>query len=138
MGVPALLVIYVGVFGVLALLAGFIFTKATIASEEADGRAEREKTVLNGRIESAREIRRALARPVPPPDPLPPITAKLAHPEKVAKPDKLGRVASGKTTGEKPAKLKIPAAAWNAMAKGETDATPPKTSTFDRPDLNGW
>src|SRR5215218_8060458 len=97
--VPALLLIYAGLFGILALIIGYGFTKVTMASEEATRRAQQEKTLLNERIESAREIRRALARPVPPPDPLPPITAKLANPEKA----KLA--ASGKPPKEKPGKL---------------------------------
>lgn len=36
-------------------------------------------TKLSIAIENAREIRAALAKPVPGPEPLPPITAKLAH-----------------------------------------------------------
>jgi hypothetical protein len=37
------------------------------------------KTLLDERIETARQIRRALATPVPPPEPLEPITAKPAR-----------------------------------------------------------
>ena len=37
------------------------------------------KTHLDERIETAREIRRALATPIPPPEPLQPITAKPLH-----------------------------------------------------------
>src|SRR5215213_3178803 len=81
-GVPAILLSYVAVLSVLALVVAYGFTRATIASEEGDRRVE--KTVLNQRLESAREIRQALGRPVPPLDPLPPINAKLANPEKVA------------------------------------------------------
>jgi hypothetical protein len=36
-------------------------------------------TRLSSQIESAREVRAALARPIPPPPKLPPITAKLAY-----------------------------------------------------------
>ena len=43
---------------------------------EPDG----EKTLLNLRIESACEVRRALAKPIPPPAPLPPVTARLERP----------------------------------------------------------
>src|SRR4051794_12540607 len=114
-GASALILIYASVFGVLALVAGYGFTKVTMASEEAARRSEQEKTLLNERIESAREIKRALARPVPPPEPLPPITAKLANHMKVANPEEPKRPASGKHSKEKSHKLKIPASAWNAM-----------------------
>ena len=38
---------------------------------------EREKTLLEERVESARQIRDALAKPIPPPEPLTPVTAKV-------------------------------------------------------------
>jgi hypothetical protein len=138
--VPALIFIYASVFGVLALVVGYGFTKVTMASEEAARRSEQEKTLLNERIESAREIKRALARPVPPPEPLPPITAKLANPTKVANPEEPKIAASAKHSKEKPHKLQIPAAAWNAMAMGTgADAAPRHVSpTVDRAGLNGW
>jgi hypothetical protein len=40
---------------------------------------DRPKTLLDMRIETAREIRQALATPIPPPEPLGPITAKPAN-----------------------------------------------------------
>src|SRR5215218_4059330 len=120
--VPALLLIYAGLFGILALIIGYGFTKVTMASEEATRRAQQEKTLLNERVDSAREIRRALARPVAPPDPLPPITAKPANstvtPE-LNRPRNSKLAASGKSPSEKkPSKLQVPPAAWDAMAMG--------------------
>ena len=41
--------------------------------------AEIEKTLLDTRVESSREIRQALAKPIPRPEPLGPVTAKLAR-----------------------------------------------------------
>jgi hypothetical protein len=38
------------------------------------------RSPLDARIESAREVRLALAKPLPAPDPLPPITAKVHRP----------------------------------------------------------
>jgi hypothetical protein len=40
----------------------------------------REKTSFELQLQTARDIRQALATPVPPPQPLPPITAKRANP----------------------------------------------------------
>jgi hypothetical protein len=49
---------------------------ATLLDDDAD--AEQNRTRLDVLVENAREIRAALARPTPPREPLPPITAKLA------------------------------------------------------------
>ena len=134
--VPELLLIYVSVLGILALIVGYGFTKVTVASEEATRRSEQEKTVLAERIESAREIRRALARPVPPPDPLPPVTAKLAH--QLEEPQQ--KLAATGTTKDKPRKLKIPAAARNAMAMKTGGDAPShqRRQASDHGGLNGW
>jgi hypothetical protein len=48
--------------------------------DDPGGRAA--KTLLDERIETARQIRRALETPVPPPEPLPAITAKPARVQK--------------------------------------------------------
>jgi hypothetical protein len=44
-----------------------------------DPGARAAKTLLEERIETARQIRRAIETPIPPPEPLPPITAKPAR-----------------------------------------------------------
>jgi hypothetical protein len=137
--IPELLLIYAGVLGVLALVVGYGFTKVTVASEEAARRSEQEKTVLAERIESAREIRRALARPVPPPDPLPPITAKPANSPVAAELRNSGKPKLAASGNSKPSKLKISTAAWNAMAMGTgADVSPQSGSTFERGAINGW
>jgi hypothetical protein len=38
-----------------------------------------ERTLLDLRIKSSREVRQSLARPIPTPEPLPPITAHVRH-----------------------------------------------------------
>ena len=40
---------------------------------------QRDQTYLDLRVQSSREIRQALATPLPPLEPLPPITARPAH-----------------------------------------------------------
>src|ERR1051325_1224439 len=44
-----------------------------------DAEADSAKTLLANRIETARQIRQALAKPIPPPEPLGPIRAKPAN-----------------------------------------------------------
>jgi hypothetical protein len=51
--------------------------------------AAREKTLLDLRIESSREIREAFAKPVAGPEPLPPITTNLARGFLAAKPPRV-------------------------------------------------
>lgn len=82
--IPALLLVYAGVCGTLALGTGYGFSYFTAASGENAKLSRTEKTVLDQRIASAREIREALSRPLPPVEPLPPITAKVAKNNQVA------------------------------------------------------
>jgi len=76
--IPGLLLIYAGVCGTLALGTGYGFSYFTTATGENARISRTEKTVLDQRIASAREIREALSRPLPAIEPLPPITAKVA------------------------------------------------------------
>lgn len=57
-----------------ALVAVIAVGLAQALIDDPAGKAA--KTKLDERIESAREIRKALATPIPPPEPLQPITAK--------------------------------------------------------------
>jgi hypothetical protein len=57
--------------------AATVLGKATSDSQSQ----AKTKTVLEVQVESAREIREALARPVAGPEPLPPISSKLSKPE---------------------------------------------------------
>ena len=81
--------------GTAALLSG---TGAVSTSEE------REKTLLDERMNSARLIRQALAKPLPAIEPLPPITARRTGPE------------PSKMAAREKTKLKLSAAARDAMA----------------------
>ena len=76
--VPALLLMYAGICGTLALGTGYAFSHFTVAAGENAKLSRTEKTVLDQRVASAREIREALSRPIPRPEPLPPISTKVA------------------------------------------------------------
>jgi hypothetical protein len=59
---------------------GYALIRTSVATADAQAESKREKTVLDERIATAREIRDILSKPQPPIEPLPPITAKLANP----------------------------------------------------------
>src|SRR6185312_12193554 len=83
-------------------------------------------TLIARRVQTAREIRRALARPIPPP-PLPPITAKLAHP------------AETKSASRSDRKVKrIPREAWEAAYAQERSATPSTSPSYGPGGIGGW
>jgi hypothetical protein len=67
------------IYGAVAftLIGGIGISLATIVTAVKSAPVVQAKTPLQVQIESAREVREALARPVLAPDPLPPITAKL-------------------------------------------------------------
>ncbi|MBX9823675.1 MAG: hypothetical protein K2Y27_01650 [Xanthobacteraceae bacterium] len=67
-------VVILGAFLGAALLAMVAVGLARALVDDPAGKAA--KTKLDERIETARQIRRALATPIPPPEPLQPITAK--------------------------------------------------------------
>jgi hypothetical protein len=73
------LAMYVAVAGTLVGGIGVALTvvASTVVSHEAVARA---KTPFEIQLESAREVREALAKPIPAPQPLPQITAKLEKP----------------------------------------------------------
>ena len=90
------------------------------------------KSRLEERVQTAREIRAALAKPIPPPAPLPPITAKLAHPIET-KP-----VARAETKTKR-----IPKEAWDAFAQERPDSEDRRAVTHsyvsnDRLGTGGW
>jgi hypothetical protein len=82
--IPTLLLIYAGVCGTLALGTGYAFSYLSVATGDSAKLSRTEKTVLDQRLASAREIREALSRQLPGPEPLPPITAKVAKNNQVA------------------------------------------------------
>ena len=73
------LVMYVAVAGTLLGGIGVALTVVTssVASQQS---ATRVKTPFEIQLDSAREVREALAKPIPAPQPLPQITAKLEKP----------------------------------------------------------
>ena len=73
------LVMYVAVAATLVSGIGVALTVVTssVASQHAVARV---KTPFEIQLDSAREVREALARPIPAPQPLPQITAKLEKP----------------------------------------------------------
>ena len=84
---------------------------------------DRAKTVLDMRIETAREIRRALATPIPPPEPLGPIQSKAASSLGGAK-----KVAAGP-------RLRLPPEARDAFASGLSPSYEDRSApvrSFDR------
>jgi hypothetical protein len=120
--IPFLLFIYFSIIGTLALGAAFGITK--ISGDTAQS-AKRERTLLNDRIANAREIKRALARPLPKPDPLPPISAKLANPN------------PGRLSPSVKSAPKVSPEALNAMAMDYRGA-PQFYSAYDRHKSGGW
>ena len=71
--------VYVAVAATLVGGIGIALTAVTISvtSEQSVARA---KTPFEIQLDSAREVREALAKPIPAPEPLPKITAKLEKP----------------------------------------------------------
>jgi hypothetical protein len=117
------LLVYIGaVFTALAVIAlGLLaIVQASAALLQS---SPQEKTVLEIQVETAREIRRALAVPVVIP-PLPPITASLARDVRA--------VATAQV--RKPARTAIPREALNAMAMDQSEATRPAQHVYSAPD----
>jgi hypothetical protein len=123
---PFLLSVYLSLLGTLVLGAGYAYSSITFETEEGAAQSRREKTTLDERIATARAIKEALRRPIPRPEPLAPITAKVANPEgsKIA------------TAPEK--KIKLPRAALNAMAMDQTSHAPVSYAAPDRSGTGGW
>jgi hypothetical protein len=71
--------IYCGVAAALIICSSLSVAVVINAGAGLSQTAEIEKTLLDYRVESSREIRQALSKPVPRPEPLGPITAKLAR-----------------------------------------------------------
>jgi hypothetical protein len=123
--VPALIGAYVLVL-LVAYGVGYALVRPSIATADAQTESMREKTILDERIATAREIRDVLSKPQPPIEPLPPITAKLANPH----PTKVVGLDSKKKT------IRLPKEARDAFAM---DAPP----RFTRPSesyggTGGW
>lgn len=112
--------------GLLILSAALVFGAPPLAERAIAGgsfggllsstnaASEDPPTRLSIAVERAREIRDALAKPLPPLEPLPPITAKLAH----------GNLRPGARAAHHHAKL--PREAMNAMAQADIGAGEPQ------------
>jgi hypothetical protein len=105
-----MLAIYFGIIGTLVAGAGLGLTKIIDASTGMVRHSQREKSLLDERIATARSIKQALAKPVPRPEPLAPITAKPEH------------AASKAAAASKPARPTLSAEARDAMASTDFSA----------------
>lgn len=76
---PSKLIPYIGVVGFALAGIAFGLTAVMKAAPGTAPQTQRERTLLDVRVESAREIRRALAKPVPHPAPLPPVTTRVTR-----------------------------------------------------------
>jgi hypothetical protein len=127
LSIPFLLTVYVGVLGTVALCAGYAYSSVNFKIEDGTAQSPREKTILDERIATAREVKEALRRSVPHPEPLGPITAKVANPQ------------SSKIVSAPEKKIKLPGAARNAMAMDQGGTVPSVSySTVDRAGAGGW
>ena len=107
-GIPSLLAIYFGIVGILVAGAGFGLTKIVDASAGMARHSEREKSLLDERLATARNIKQMLAKPVPRPEPLAPISAKPEH--------------AASKVAVTPARPKLSAEARDAMASTDFPA----------------
>lgn len=67
------------VVGIALVCVGLGLTAVVRAASALSQQTQRERTLLDLRMDSSREIRQVLAKPLPQPEPLPPITARLHH-----------------------------------------------------------
>jgi hypothetical protein len=70
----SVVVVYAAV--VASLVAGIGVALFIVTNSVASPQSARTRTALDMRLESAREVREALAKPIPQPQRLPPVTAK--------------------------------------------------------------
>jgi hypothetical protein len=121
------LLIYIGA-AATALSVVVLGLTAVVKASSGWGQASpREKTVLELQVESSRNIRRALATPVVTP-PLSPITARPAR-----------EIQTVAVQEKKPARVKLPQAAMNAMAMDQSGAyqsAAPSSVVTDRHSLH--
>ena len=78
-GLPFLLLFYFAIVAVLLGLGGFDLTKAVQATASLSNNSAPQQTYVDEQVRSARQIREALAKPLPAIERLPPITAKVAN-----------------------------------------------------------
>jgi hypothetical protein len=119
------LLIYIGAAATALSVVVLGLTAVVKASTGLGQASPREKTVLELQVESSRNIRRALATPVVTP-PLSPITARPAR-----------EIQTVAVQEKKPARVKLPQAAMNAMAMDQSDqSAAPSYVVTDRHSLH--
>ena len=122
-GVPFALAVYFAAIGTLLTCAGVGIGQVVKASAGLSQQAgERDKTLVELRAESAREIRHALAKPLPRPEPLSPITARVAH------------VAGSVVVASRTDRQKLMDQARDAFAGVELSSSGVQSSAFAEPD----
>ena len=121
----------IGAYVVVLLVAsgvGYVLVRTTVATASARAESKHEKTVLDERIATAREIRAILSKPQPPIEPLPPITAKVAnlHPTKVV----------GMDSKHRP--IRLPNEASDAFAMDSQSYSSGRYGGYDPGRTGGW
>ena len=118
---------YCGVVAALVICSSLSLALVINAAAGLSQTAEIEKTLLDYRVESSREIRQALSKPIPRPEPLGAITAKLARSMEAtklaAKPKLSNQARDAFASAELPA---VPSSAeesgpWRARIAGSKD-----------------
>ena len=116
------LLIYIGA-AATALSVVILGLTAVVKASTGWGQASpREKPVLERQVENARDTRRALATPVVTP-PLPPITTRPAR-----------DIQTVAVQEKKPARVRLPQAATNAMAMDQSGAYQSAAPSYVVPD----
>ena len=107
------------IYAAVALIIGAGLGEAVIALEILGSRAEVDNTLLQQRIAGAREIKQVLNTPLPPIEPLPPVTAQLAN-------SRAAQMASTHSSAKNPWSKtnSLPPEALDAMAKSLTTGMP--------------
>ena len=104
---------YVGALAVPVLGVGVALSNVDLASLDRRAASERDRTILDERIATARDIKTALSKPIGRPEPLPPITAERPNPVPAAV---AAHTDTAATHTDKPKKPKLSPAARNAFA----------------------
>jgi hypothetical protein len=122
LGIPTLLAVYLGVLGLIALGGSYAYTRISPPGVAAGVSSSERQTILSGRLKNAREIKAALAKPLPKTKPLPPIMAKPEH--------ALTQAAVSDPEGKK---ARASDMARNAFAQGNLFQVPSASASYDAP-----
>jgi hypothetical protein len=114
--------LYVSVICGALMGAALGLTVIVRPTNELPQQAQREPTLLDQRIDSAREIRAALAKPLPRSEPLPSITARVTH------------VVGSRVVASKVDRRKLMDEARGAFASIEPSSSDVPSSAYAEPD----